>query len=67
MTIAEEVRALRAALAENTTTFGARWRKSGRTIESWEQGIRVPDAFVLAALRALAARRRPKPAARKAR
>lgn len=56
MTIAEEVRALRAALQENTATFGQRWRKSGRTIEGWEQGLRQPDAFVLEAMRQLAAR-----------
>jgi DNA-binding transcriptional regulator YiaG len=60
MTIAEEVRAIRAALQENTATFGARWRRSGRTIEDWEQGRREPDAFVLEAIRALAARRRKK-------
>lgn len=60
MTIAEEVRALRAALGENTATFGARWRRSGRTVEGWEQGLRVPDAFVLEAMRALAARTKTK-------
>jgi DNA-binding transcriptional regulator YiaG len=56
MTIAEEVRALRAALKEDTATFAARWLKSGRTIEDWEQGRREPDAFVLEAMRALAVR-----------
>jgi DNA-binding transcriptional regulator YiaG len=55
MTIAEEVRALRAALEEDTVTFAARWRRSGRTVEDWEQGRRQPDAFVLESLRALAA------------
>jgi DNA-binding transcriptional regulator YiaG len=54
MTIADEVRALRAALDEDTATFGQRWHKSGRTIENWEQGRREPDAFVLEAMRALA-------------
>jgi DNA-binding transcriptional regulator YiaG len=58
MTTAEEVRALRAALHENTATFGARWLKSGRTIEAWEQGRSVPDAFVLEGIRKLAARRK---------
>jgi DNA-binding transcriptional regulator YiaG len=56
MTIAEEVRALRAALEEDTATFGARWAKSGRTVEGWEQGRRAPDAFVLAEMRRLTAR-----------
>jgi DNA-binding transcriptional regulator YiaG len=60
MTIADEVRALRVALAEDTAKFGARWRKSGRTVESWEQGIREPDAFVLDAMRKLAARTKNK-------
>jgi DNA-binding transcriptional regulator YiaG len=58
MTIADEVRALRAELGENTADFGARWRKSGRTVEKWEQGTRHPDAFVLEAIRKLAARRK---------
>ena len=52
----KEVRALRRTLAENTATFGARFLKSGRTIEAWEQDRSVPDAFVLEGLRKLAAR-----------
>ena len=56
MPIADEVRALRAALEENTATFGARWHKSGRTVENWEQGRGKPDPFVLEAMRALAGR-----------
>jgi DNA-binding transcriptional regulator YiaG len=64
MAIADEVRALRAALEENTTTFGARWHKSGRTVENWEQGRGKPDPFVLEAMRALAARRGVKKKAR---
>ncbi len=56
MTTADEVRALRAALGEDTKTFAARWRCSPRTVEDWEQGRRHPGAFVLEALRALAAR-----------
>jgi DNA-binding transcriptional regulator YiaG len=47
MTIAEEVRAARAALGEDTATFGARWHRSGRTVEDWEQGRRRPDPLVL--------------------
>jgi len=58
MTIAEEVRTLRAALEEDTATFGARWRRSPRTVEDWEQGRRRPDALALDGIRALAARRR---------
>jgi DNA-binding transcriptional regulator YiaG len=54
MTIAEEVRALRAKLGENTATFGARWRRAGRTVETWEQGARQPDPLVLDGIRALA-------------
>jgi DNA-binding transcriptional regulator YiaG len=57
MTVADEIRALRASLGENTATFGKRWLKTGRAVEDWEQGRRVPDPFVLAAIRALAARR----------
>jgi DNA-binding transcriptional regulator YiaG len=57
---AKDVRALRAALGESTADFGARWLKSGRTIEAWEQGRSVPDAFVLEAMRKLAAKQKPK-------
>ncbi len=56
MTIAEEVRACRALVGENTATFGARWHRSGRTVETWEQGSRQPDALALDGIRALAAR-----------
>jgi DNA-binding transcriptional regulator YiaG len=58
MAIADEVRALRARLGEDTATFGARWHKSGRTVEGWEQARRQPDAHVLAEMRQLAARKR---------
>lgn len=60
MTVAEEIRTIRSALKENTATFGARWMKSGRTVEQWEQGRREPDAFVLEAIRELAARKKKK-------
>jgi len=60
MTIAEEVRALRAALGENTATFGKRWHRSGRTVETWEQGTRQPDALALDGMRALAAKTKKK-------
>ena len=65
MTIADEVRTLRAALAEDTATFGARFHKSGRTIEGWEQGRRQPDGLVRELLRSLAARRGAKPVKKK--
>ena len=47
MTIAEQVRAIRAALGEDTATFAARWHRSARTVEDWEQGRRRPDPLVL--------------------
>jgi DNA-binding transcriptional regulator YiaG len=47
MTPAALVKALRAELGEDRVRFGRRWRKSGRTIENWEQGRRVPDAYLL--------------------
>jgi DNA-binding transcriptional regulator YiaG len=62
MTIAEEVRALRAALGEDTATFAARWRRSKRTVEDWEQGRRRPDAFALDGIRQLADRTKKKKA-----
>ncbi|HWF86651.1 MAG TPA: hypothetical protein VG222_17455 [Vicinamibacterales bacterium] len=58
MTIAEEVRALRAALEEDTATFAARWHRSPRTVEDWEQGRRRPDALAIEGMRELAARRK---------
>jgi DNA-binding transcriptional regulator YiaG len=58
MTIAEEVRALRAALEEDTATFAARWRRSPRTVEDWEQGRRRPDPLAIDAMRALATRKK---------
>lgn len=62
MTIAEEVRALRSALQEDTATFAARWHRSGRTVETWEQGTRRPDPLVLDGMRQLAARTKRKKA-----
>jgi DNA-binding transcriptional regulator YiaG len=64
MTIAEEVRALRAALEEDTATFAARWHRSWRTVETWEQGTRTPDPLVLDGMRKLAARTKKKAVAR---
>jgi DNA-binding transcriptional regulator YiaG len=50
------IRELRAQLGEDVATFGARWHRSGRTVENWEQG-RPPDALALDGIRKLAARR----------
>lgn len=52
----DDIRALRRAFGENTTTFGARFARSGRAVEDWEQGRRAPDALVVRALEALQAR-----------
>jgi DNA-binding transcriptional regulator YiaG len=60
VTIADEVRALRAALEEDTETFAARWRRSKRTVENWEQGRRQPDPLALDGMRQLAARTKKK-------
>lgn len=51
------IRALRADLAEDTATFAQRWRKSRRTVENWEQGRGIPDAFLLERIRQQAQRR----------
>lgn len=42
-TITDDIRALRAALDEDTTAFAAHFCCSARTIEDWEQGRRHPD------------------------
>jgi DNA-binding XRE family transcriptional regulator len=60
-TIADEIRALRAALDETTTHFAKRFWRSARTIEDWEQGRRHPDALcrqILKKLRAGQAKKR---------
>lgn len=43
----EQIRALRKDLNENTAMFGQRFARSGRTVEDWEQGRRIPDPLVL--------------------
>jgi DNA-binding transcriptional regulator YiaG len=58
MTTAEEVRALRAALKEDTATFAARWLCSRRTVEDWEQGRRRPNALAMKGIRELTARKK---------
>jgi DNA-binding transcriptional regulator YiaG len=42
----ERIQTLRHALDEDTATFGARFARSGRTVEDWEQGRRNPDGLV---------------------
>lgn len=42
-----DIKRLRSDLTENATTFGARFHRSGRTVEDWEQGRRTPDALAL--------------------
>jgi len=41
------IRALRRRLDEDVATFGARFARSGRTVEDWEQGRRKPDALAI--------------------
>lgn len=43
----DQILRIRKALSENRTTFGARFGRSGRTVESWEQGNREPDPLVI--------------------
>ena len=50
----DKIRTLRAALEENTKTFGARFMVSGRTVEDWEQGRHGPHRLVVVALETLA-------------
>jgi transcriptional regulator with XRE-family HTH domain len=45
-----EIKALRHALGETVQQFGARFARSGRSVEDWEQGRRRPDAFILRAM-----------------
>ena len=49
----KEIQAIRKALGENTETFAERFARSSRTVESWEQGLRDPDALVLRILEKL--------------
>jgi DNA-binding transcriptional regulator YiaG len=51
-----EIQRLRQTLQETTEQFGARFERSGRTVEQWEQGRRTPDPLVLKAMRALTKR-----------
>lgn len=42
----EAIAALRERLDESVAEFGARFGRSGRTVEDWEQGRRNPDILV---------------------
>ncbi len=53
------IKALRHTLKEDVATFGARFARSGRTVEDWELGRRRPDPLVLLAMERLAKRRHP--------
>jgi putative transcriptional regulator len=53
---AEAIRALRRTLGEDVETFGARFARSGRTVENWEQGRRAPDPLARRELERLAQR-----------
>lgn len=51
------VQALRYALKESTTEFGARFGRSRRTVETWEGNTRTPDVMVRRELDRIVARR----------
>ncbi len=42
-----QIQALRKALAEDVSTFGARFHRSGRTIQGWECDRFKPDGLAL--------------------
>lgn len=42
-----QIQALRHALGEDVTTFGARFHRSGRTIQGWESDRFKPDGLAL--------------------
>lgn len=50
------IQTLRKRLGETTNEFGARFSRSGRSIEDWEQGRRAPDALCSSLIRDLARR-----------
>lgn len=55
---AARIKALRLFLGESTTKFGARFGRSRRTVEDWEQDRRHPEVLARAALDQIARRRR---------
>ncbi len=44
---AEHIRWMRHQLCESTREFGKRWGVSHRTVESWEQGTRHPNRWII--------------------
>ena len=50
---ARQIQSLRRALKEDTKTFGARFGRSWRTVQEWEQGRRSPAPDVQQLLMAL--------------
>lgn len=61
MTTPDTIRTLRQSLGLNTRDFGELVGKSGRTVEDWEQGRRVPDRTVMILLGTLGKRRKATP------
>ena len=51
--IAARIKAARKACHEDVHTFGLRFYRSGRSVEAWESGRRVPEPLVLIRLEAL--------------
>lgn len=49
----EEIQRIRRSLEENVETFGARFGRSGRTVEQWEQDRQVPDGLIRAQIQQL--------------
>jgi DNA-binding transcriptional regulator YiaG len=53
LALVQRIRALRARLGETTAAFGARFHRSRRTVEDWEQGRKMPDPLVVALIEQL--------------
>ena len=56
----QQIQALRRALKEDTKTFGARFGRSWRTVQEWEQGRRSPGTDVMVLIEHLMAKSAPK-------
>lgn len=56
----KQIKNLRESLKESREQFGARFHRSWRTIESWEQGLREPDPLALDVLAELAKKKTQK-------
>jgi DNA-binding transcriptional regulator YiaG len=44
----DQIRLLREKMKLSVDDFGAKFERSGRTVEDWEQGRRKPDRLVVA-------------------